>query len=92
LITAEDIQDELKKAGKEMETYPTPMEFLLANCYYSVEFRILATEAFEFFCHTKVVFLYEEKKILLGDLEKIKEEVQDISELIFLEEDEYFDF
>jgi hypothetical protein len=70
-ITAEDIQDELKKAGKEMEVYPTPFEFLLGNCYNSKEFRDLTIEAFEFFCHTKVAFLFEEKKIIIGDLEKL---------------------
>ena len=68
-ITAEDIRDELKEAEKEVDAYPTPFEFLLANCYHSKEFRELTVEAFEFFCHTKVAFLFEEKKIIIGDLE-----------------------
>jgi hypothetical protein len=54
-----------------MEVYPTPFEFLLGNCYNSLEFRMIAIEAFEFFCHTKIAFLFEEKKIIIGDLEKI---------------------
>ena len=91
-ITAEDIQDELKKAGKEMEVYPTPFEFLLGNCYNSKEFRDLTIEAFEFFCHTKVAFLFEEKKMIIGDLEKLVQEISDVSEIIYLLEDEYFDF
>jgi hypothetical protein len=70
-ITAEDIRDELKDVGKEMEVYPTPFEFLLANCYHSNEFKQLTIEAFEYFCHTKVAFLFEEKKIIIGDLEKM---------------------
>jgi hypothetical protein len=45
-ITAEDIQDELKKSGKEMKVYPTPFEFLLGNCYNSAEFRKISIEAF----------------------------------------------
>ena len=91
-ITAEDIQDELKKAGKEMEVYPTPFEFLLGNCYNSKEFRDLTIEAFEFFCHTKVAFLIEEKKMIIGDLEKLVQEISDVSEIVYLLEDEYFDF
>lgn len=91
-ITAEDIQDELKKAGKEMEVYPTPFEFLLGNCYNSKEFRDLTIEAFEFFCHTKVAFLFEEKKMIIGDLEKLVQEISEVSEIVYLLEDEYFDF
>ena len=37
-MTQEDICDEFKKAEKEMDTYPTPYEFLLGNCYNSEEF------------------------------------------------------
>ena len=91
-ITAEDIQDELKKAGKEMDVYPTPFEFLLGNCYNSKDFRDLTIEAFEFFCHTKVAFLFEEKKMIIGDLEKLVQEISDVSEIVYLLEDEYFDF
>ena len=91
-ITAEDVQDELRKAGKEMEVYPTPFEFLLGNCYNSKEFRDLTIEAFEFFCHTKVAFLFEEKKMIIGDLEKLVQEISDVSEIVYLLEDEYFDF
>jgi hypothetical protein len=61
----------LKKSGKEMETYPTPYEFLLANCYNSKEFKDLTIEAFEYFCHTKIAFLFEDKKIIIGDVEKL---------------------
>ena len=91
-ITQEDIQDELKKAGKEMDVYPTPYEFLLGNCYNSKEFRDLTLEAFECFCHTKIAFLFEEKKIIIGDVEKLVQEISDVSKLEYLLEDEYFDF
>ena len=91
-ITQEDIQDELKKAGKEMDVYPTPYEFLLGNCYNSKEFRDLTLEAFECFCHTKIAFLFEEKKIIIGDVEKLVQEISDVQKLEYLLEDEYFDF
>jgi hypothetical protein len=70
-ITAEDIRDELKETEKEIEVPPTPFEFLFANCYHSKEFKQLTIEAFEYFCHTKVTFLFEEKKVIIGDLEKV---------------------
>ena len=91
-FSQEDIQDELKKSGKEMETYPTPYEFLLANCYNNKDFKRLTIEAFEYFCHTKVTFLFEDKKIIIGDVEKLVQEVEDVSQIKYLLEDEYFDF
>ena len=91
-ITADDIQYELKKDGREMDVYPTPFEFLLGNCYNSPEFAVLTLEAFEKFCHTKVFFLYEEKKIIIGDIEQIVQKDTNVSELVYLTEDEYFDF
>ena len=61
-----------------MENYPTPIEFLLANCYHSEEFANLTKEAFWFFCREEVAFLYEVKQLLIG-------------ESVLMEED-YFDF
>lgn len=91
-ITAEDIMDSFKKDGKEMEKYPTPFEFLLVNCYNDIQIRQLTIEAFEFFCHTKVGFLYEDKKLLIGDIEQLVQEIKSVDEIKYLTEDEYFDF
>ena len=91
-VTAEDIRDELKKSNGDLQNFPTPFEFLLANCYNSKEFRQLTIEAFEFFCHTKIAFLFEEKKIIIGDLEKIVQEISNVKDLKYLLEEEYFDF
>ena len=88
----EDIRDLFKKDGKETEKYPTPFEFLLANCYHDAEVREVTIEAFDFFCHTKISFLFEEKKIIIGDIEKLVQEIKDIKEIKYLEEEEYFDF
>lgn len=88
----DDIKDELKKNRPDMTEFPTPFEFLLANCYHSVEFRKLTIEAFEFFCHTKVAFLYEDKKIIIGDIEQLVQEIQSVKELVYLHEEEFFEF
>lgn len=77
-FTQEDIQDELKKSGKETDIYPTPFEFLLANCYHSEDFTNLTKEAFQFFCKENIFFSYEAKQIFVGEA--------------LLGEEEYFDF
>jgi hypothetical protein len=91
-ITEEEIRDELEKEGRENQFFPTPFEFLLGNCYNSKDFRALTIEAFEYFCHTKVAFLYEEKKIIIGDVGQMVEEGFEASEIKYLLEEEYFDF
>jgi hypothetical protein len=73
-FSADDIQDELKGIGKEINNYPTPFEFLLANCYHSKDFRELTIEAFEYFCHIKIIFLFEEKKIAFSINKEVTQE------------------
>jgi hypothetical protein len=70
-FSAEDIQDELRKINKDLNEFPTPFEFLLANCYRDKNFANLTKQAFEFFCHARAIFLYEEKKIALIDLNRL---------------------
>jgi hypothetical protein len=53
---------ELKKQKielKEGETYPTPFEFLLANCYYHAGFEQLVRKAFVLFTHSDIIISYE---------------------------------
>lgn len=91
-ISQEDIEDELVKDNQEQSEIPTPFEFLLANSYHDKEFERIAKNAFYFFIHQEVTFIYEQKKILIGDLEEELSRVKDLSELVFLEEEEFFDF
>ena len=91
-LTQEDVQDELAKKTNENKNIPTPFEFLLINCYYHKDFHDVAIEAFEFFIHEPVNFFYEQKKIVVGDLEKIVTEIEQIEQLIMISEEEYFDF
>ena len=91
-ISQEDIQEELNKKLKEGQAAPTPFEFLFNNSYYSMEFRVIANEAFKFFIHEPINFLYEEKMLVIGDLEKVVTEIHDIKELVTLSEEEYFEF
>ena len=70
---------------------PTPLEFLLANCYNSPEFEELAKQAFGFFCHTTITLLYSKKQILIGTIEDYKNGVLNGPPKV-IKEDEYFDF
>ncbi|MBR4155395.1 MAG: hypothetical protein IKU01_01650 [Bacteroidales bacterium] len=92
-LSQEDIEDELAQdKEKDYGDLPTPFEFLLANSYHDKEFERIARNAFYFFIHQEVTFIYEQKKILIGDLEEELARVKDLSELIFLEEEEFFEF
>jgi hypothetical protein len=55
----EEVEDEFTEAKKTLDVYPTPIEFLLNNSYHNKEYDRLCKEAFKFFLHTEVTFLYE---------------------------------
>lgn len=94
-LSQEDIEDEYKEKEIETDKYPTPLEYLLISSFNSVEMRAVVEEAFQLFCHSKITFLFEQKKILLGDLEEVLTNVQDLENLKnlkFLDESNFFDF
>jgi len=87
-ISQEEIEDEYNEKGTLPDKVPTPMEYLLANSYHNKEFNAIAKRAFELFIHEPVNFLYEQKAILIGQLEK----GMNIKSLRILKEEDYFDF
>ena len=89
-ISQEDIEDELQKK-EGTKDFPTPFEFLFINCFNNWQFKKIAEQAFEFFLHTEVSFLFEEKILIIGKMENA---LNDISKgrLVVITEDEYFDF
>ena len=91
-MSQEEIEDELAEEIEPGEKFPTPYELLFANCYNSKEYEKIAKEAFYFFTHTELNFLYEQKKIIIGNLEEEIKKAKNISDLIFLDEEEFFDF
>ena len=88
----EEVEDEFIEAKQPLDNYPTPLEFLLNNSYHSQEYRLRCEEAFEFFLHTKVTFLYELKRIVIGELSTLINTIESIEELVMLDEDNFFDF
>lgn len=88
----EEIEDEFVKAKKELDSFPTPIEFLLNNSYHNKEYEFIAKKAFEFFIKEKVNFLYEEKMIIVGDLQEIIPKLDSLDQLVTIKESDFFDF
>lgn len=101
-MTQEDLEDlfadKMDDNGNPVEP-PTPLEFLLGSAYYNKDFAKAAKEAFKFFLHQEVSFLYNEKAIFIGDIEqellslKGEEDLRTFdNNKILLDEKNYFDF
>lgn len=88
----EEIEDIFVKDKKELTNLPTPIEFLLNNCYHNKEYEQICKEAFKFFLKTDVDFLYEKKMILIGKLEDVLRNLQTVTDLVVISEEEFFDF
>ena len=88
----EEIEDEFLEAKNPLKVYPTPIEFLLNNSYHNESYRKICQEAFEFFIHQKVTFLYELKTILIGDLKEELAKTESLGSLVMIKEEEFFDF
>ena len=88
-FSQEELDDEFLK--KE-NTAPTPLEYLLSNSYHNKEFEKLAKEAFYLFTRQEVTFLYDNKTILIGNLEKEMKRIKKLGDLVLLNEDNFFEF
>ena len=88
----EEIEDEFMEIQKPLEVYPTPIEFLLNNSYHNLEYQRLAKEAFQLFIRQEVNFFYEQKMIVVGNLKEVLENAKTLEDLIFIREEEFFDF
>ena len=88
----EEIEDEFMEAKKELESYPTPFEFMLNNSYHNKQYEQLCKDAFKFFLHTEVSFLYEQKKIIVGNIAEALKKAKTIEDLIVITEEEFFSF
>ena len=91
-MSQDDVKDEVGKKIKKGEKMPTPYEYLMLSCQYIDNFSIVVRSAFQFFCKTDVGFLFEDKKIVIGNLEEIVQTIKDVSEIVYLTEEEFFDF
>ena len=88
----EEVEDEFVEAGQELDVYPTPIEFLLNNSYHHKEYEKKAKAAFQFFIHEEVSFLYEQKTIVVGNIEEVLKNAKSLEDLVLIEEKDFFNF
>ena len=88
----EEVEDEFLEAKKPLEKYPTPLEFMLNNSYHNKQYEVLCKQAFKFFIHKEVSFLYEQKLIIVGNLEEVLKTVKSLDDLVVIKEEDFFDF
>ena len=88
----EEIEDIYVKEKKDLTKFPTPIEFMLNNCFHDKKYEFLCKQAFKFFLKTDVDFLYEKKIIIIGNLEEVIKNLQSVNQLIVISEEEFFDF
>ena len=88
----EDIEDQFLEENKTLEVYPTPLEFLLNNSYHNKDFEKICKNAFKFFLHEEVTFIYEQKMIVIGEINEVVKNVKSLNDLVLLTEKEFFDF
>ena len=88
----EEIEDIFVKEKKEVDSFPTPLEFLLNNCYHNKDYESICKKAFQFFLKSEVEFLYDKKAILIGRVEDVLKELTSIDQIIMIHEEEFFEF
>lgn len=91
-LSQEDLEDELKGKIKGDQQMPSPLEFLLVNCYNSKEYLEATKEAFYLFIHQPISLLYEQKWIVIGDLEKMVVDGVKVEDIVYLSEENFFNF
>lgn len=91
LISAEEIEDLFVENKQKMDTYPTPLEFLLANCYNNKNYEELTRKAFMFFIREKITILYDLKAIWIGDTAELSN-IDNLQQLRLLNEENFLDF
>jgi len=87
-FSQEEIEDEYTKNNLDLKDLPSPFEYVLSNSYHDKGFEKLAREAFEFFMHEPVLFLYEQKMVVIGDVKDAKS----VDDLRILKEEDFFEF
>jgi hypoxanthine-guanine phosphoribosyltransferase len=87
------LQDEFGKSFEaEGQAMPTPLEFLLINCYHNPEIKNIAKSGFKFFIHEDVEFDVEEKRIVIMDKSVNSDGETLTRKNRYLTEENYFDF
>lgn len=87
-LSQEELEDEYRRANLDISNLPTPFEYILSGAYNNLQFRKTLEDAFYFFTREKVIFLFDQKMIAMGDLKELKS----VEKMRLLKEEDYFDF
>lgn len=87
-ITQEDIEDEYTENKLSMDYILNPFEYILNYSYNNEDVAKKIKDAFYFFIHENITILYNQKKIVIGDIAEVK----NFDELRIIDEQNYFDF
>lgn len=91
-LSQEEIEDEFTEKGLDLANMLSPFETLFTNAYNSEEMRQLTNDAFFFFIHEPITLLYEQKKIIIGDIEKVLKKIEKIDDLKIIDDSNFFNF
>lgn len=91
-LSQEEIEDEFTEKGLDLANMLSPFETLFTNAYNSEEMRQLTNDAFFFFIHESITLLYEQKKIIIGDIEKVLKKIEKIDDLKIIDDSNFFNF
>jgi|LSQX01.1.fsa_nt_gb hypothetical protein len=75
---------------KDLEVFLDPFLFLLYHAKKDKNFEQQLKQAFKFFLKEEVEFFYEEQMILIGKLENELLSLNELTELVFIEQDNFF--
>ena len=91
-LSQEEIEDEFTEKKLDLANMLSPFETLFTNAYNSEEMRQLTNDAFFFFIHEPIMLLYEQKKIIIGDIEKVLKKIEKIDDLKIIDDSNFFNF
>lgn len=91
-LSQEEIEDEYTEKNLDMSELLTPLEYLLNNAYHNKNIEMISKAAFQFFIHEPVTFLYEHKKIIIGNVEEVLKNAKSVNDLKMLDEESFFEF
>lgn len=91
-LSQEEIEDEFTEKGLDLANMLSPFETLFTNAYNNEEMRQLTNDAFFFFIHEPIMLLYEQKKIIIGDIEKVLKKIEKIDDLKIIDDSNFFNF
>jgi hypothetical protein len=80
-LTQEEVKEEIQRKVPEEENIPTPFEYLLLSAQYVNGFSTILRGAFCYFCKTDISFMFEEHKIIIGNIEELVQTIDSIDDI-----------